>query len=155
MNLNDEVAPSRFYQLHTGIAEILLGRDAPALASTDDLLDQNARLVGVGWVVVTGLLVAGSARRYRRWRRDQASAPRGRWAVARRVWLPLTMVVALTVGFWALLLTKSEDGLASIGHFAQDAPDLALIALGVTVFGFGWSVIGTIWSVRLLRRQRV
>jgi CubicO group peptidase (beta-lactamase class C family) len=32
MNRNDEAAESRFYQIHTGIASILLGRDAPIWA---------------------------------------------------------------------------------------------------------------------------
>jgi CubicO group peptidase (beta-lactamase class C family) len=153
INLNDQLASSRFYQLHTGIAQILLGRGAPALVSYDSPLAQNGRVAMGGWAVGLALLVAWSVRRYRRWSRDPASTPRGRWAVARRIGLPMAVVLVLSIGFWWLVLTNAEAGLASVAHVAQDAPDLAVIALVITVFGLGWALSGTVWTVRLLRES--
>jgi len=153
INFNDPLASSRFYQLHTGIVQIVLGRGAPALVSYDSPLAQNGRVALAGWAVVLGLLVAWSVRRSRRWSRDPASAPRGRWAVVRRMGLPMAIVVVLTLGFWWLLLANAEAGLASVAHIAQDAPDLALIALSVNLFGVGWAAIGGVWTVRLVRRR--
>jgi hypothetical protein len=105
MNLNDEMVGSHFNQLHTGIAQILLGRKAPALVATEEPLGQFGRMVGTAWVLAIGLLM-WSVLRYRRRSRDPASLPCGRRAVARSIVLPLLVDVALLAGFWWLLSTR-------------------------------------------------
>jgi len=152
MNLQDDFASSRFYQLHKGVAMILLGRDAPALVSYDDPLGQYARFIGVAWVLVVAALVAWSVRRYRRWRRDPGSTPRGRRAVVRRMVLPLLVDAALLAGFWLLLSTHSEISGPAVARLLRLSPDVGLIVALVTTIALGWAVIGTIWTVRLLRR---
>src|SRR4029077_17438539 len=100
MNRNDEAAESRFYQIHTGIASILLGRDAPALVSNDDLLGQYGReLLGVA-ALVMAVGVWWALRTLRRWRRDPASAPHGWRGMIRHLVLPLALDIAVTVLAW-------------------------------------------------------
>lgn len=154
MNMNDEVASSRFYELHTGIAQMLLGRDAPPLVAYDDLLAQNGRLIALAWVVAMSLLVAWSVRRYRRWGRDPASAPRGAWAVARKLILPLLINLGLLAGFWLLVASRGEISFGVIVRIVRLWPDIGLLVLLVTAIGLGWGVIGTIWTARLARRGR-
>jgi CubicO group peptidase (beta-lactamase class C family) len=152
MNMNDEVANSLFYQLHPGIAQIMLGHDAPALTSYDDPLSQYGKLVGSAWAVALALLIAWSLRRYRRWRAEPFATPRGRWAVARGMVLPLLLDVALVVGFWWLLSTREHFSVPTLLYLVRLWPDLGLIVIAVTVLGVGWGLLGTIWTVRLLRR---
>jgi hypothetical protein len=151
MNLNDENASSRFYQLHTGIAQILLGRDAPALTSYDDFLAQNGKLVGLAWIAVLIAFVTWSVRRYRRWRRDPGSAPRGAWSVVRQVLLPLAIVIAQLVAFWLLVLNRGGNP-PDVPRLMRLAPDIGLIVVVVSLVSLAWILIGTIWTVRLLRR---
>jgi hypothetical protein len=153
MNLQDDFASSRFYQLHKGVAMIMLGRDAPALVSYDDPLNLNARFIVIAWVLVLAALVAWSVRRYRRWRRDPDSTPRGGWAVARRMMVPLLIDVALLVGFWLLFSTRSEITVPAVARLIRLWPDIGLGVALVTTIGLGWAVIGTIWTIRLLRRR--
>jgi CubicO group peptidase (beta-lactamase class C family) len=152
MNLQDDFASSRFYQLHKGVAMILLGRDAPALVSYDDPLGQYGRVIGIAWVLVVAALVAWSVRRYRRWRRDPGSTPRGRWAVVRRMVLPLLVDAALLAGFWLLLSTRSEISGPAVARLLRLSPDIGLVVVLVSTIALGWAVIGTIWTFRLLRR---
>jgi hypothetical protein len=152
MNLNDEVASSRINQVHPGIAQILLGHDAPALTSYDEPLSQYGKLIGVAWAVVLALLIAWSLRRYRRWRHAPPATPRGPWAVARRMILPLLLDAALVVGFWWLLSTREQITVPNLLRLVRLWPDAGLILIVVTVLGVGWGLLGTIWTVRLLRR---
>ena len=151
MNLNDENASSRFYQLHTGIAQILLGRPAPALTSYDDFLAQNGKLVGLAWIALLVAFVAWSVRRYRRWRRDPASAPRDWWAIFRRMVLPLAIIVAQLVGFWLLVMSRGGT-IADVPRLVRLGPDLGLIVVVVSLFSAAWILIGTIWTIGILRR---
>jgi CubicO group peptidase (beta-lactamase class C family) len=151
MNLNDELAPSRFYQLHTGIAQIMLGHDAPALTSYDDFLSQYGKVVGVVWVLALVLLVSWSVRRYRRWRRDPASMPHGLWAVTRRMVLPLLVVAAqLAAAIW--LLSSRGASLLDFPRLARLNPDVGLLVAVLVLLSSAWALIGTIWTLRLLRR---
>ena len=151
MNMNDENAPSRFYQVHTGIAQILLGRDAPALTSYDDVLAQYGKLIGLAWVALLVAFVAWSVRRYRRWRRA-GSAPRGSWAVARHIVLPLAVIAAQFIAFWLLVFSRGAT-VADVPRLARLSPDIGLVVVVVTVVSLLWLLIGTVWAVRLLRRR--
>lgn len=153
MNLNDEVAGPLFNQVHPGIAQILLGRDAPALTWYGDPLLQYGKLVGIAWVVALALLIAWSVRRYRRWRSDTATTPHGWKAVARRMVLPLLLDAALVVGWWYLVSTYQELTLNWLVRAIRLWPDMGLIVTMLTVLGAGWFLIGTVWTVRLLRRS--
>lgn len=153
MNLNDETASSRFYQLHPGIAQILLGREAPTLTSYDDFLAQNGRLVGLAWIALLVAFVAWSVRRYQRWRRDLGSAPRGVWGIVRHMILPLAIVVAQLVAFWLLVLSRGGS-LSDIPRMVRLSPDIGLIVIVVSLVSLAWILIGTIWTVGLLRQRR-
>jgi len=153
MNLNDEIASSRFYQMQTGIAQILLGRDPPPLTWYDDLLAQYGRLIGLAWVALLAAFVAWSVRRYRRWRREPGSAPRGWLAVGWRIVVPLVIAVAQLVAFWLLLLSRGES-ITDVPRMARLSPDVGLIVIVVSLVSFAWILIGTIWSVSLVRRGR-
>lgn len=152
MNLNDEIASSRFYQMQTGIAQILLGQDPPPLTSWDEPLAQYGRLIGLAWVALLTAVVAWSVRRYRRWRREPGSAPRGPWAIAWRLLVPLAIVVAQLVAFWLLVLSRG-DSITDVPRMVRLSPDVGLIVIVVSLVSLAWILIGTIWSVRLLRRS--
>jgi CubicO group peptidase (beta-lactamase class C family) len=152
INMNDEVNSSRFYQLHAGIAQILLGRDAPPLRSdTGDPLAEYGKVIAVAWVLVVVLLVAWSFRRYRQWSRDPASTPRGLLNIARRMILPLLFDVALLVGFWWLLSTKTELTFPVVARLIRLWPDLGLILILVTALALSWGIVGATWTILLLR----
>jgi CubicO group peptidase (beta-lactamase class C family) len=153
INMNNELASSRFYELHTGIAQILLGRQAPALAYTEDLLGQYGKFIALAWVVTLLLLVAWMVRRFRRWGRDPASTPRGALLLGRRVVLPLLIDAALVGGFWWLASTRGEIAITLLVRIVRLWPDIGLVMVLVNVIGLGWAVIGTVWIVRLLRRR--
>jgi CubicO group peptidase (beta-lactamase class C family) len=154
LNLNDENAPSRFYQLHLGIAQILFGRDRPALISYDDALAQYGKLIGLAWMGLLALFVARSVRRYRRWRQDPASAPRGFWSVARGIVLPLAIVVVQLVAFWLLVLSRGAT-VSDVPRLARLSPDIGLIVVFVTLVSLAWLLLGTGWALRVLRRRRL
>ena len=152
LNLNDEVGGPRFDLVHPGIAQIVLGHDAPALTWSGDPVVQYGRLVVTAWVVALALLIAWSVRRYRRWRSEPATTPRGWWAVARRMVLPLLLDAALVIGFWWLIATYQEITIGWVLRAIRLWPDFGLILILITVLGTGWLLVGTVWSVRLLRR---
>ena len=154
LNLNDENASSRFYQLHTGIAQILLGHDAPTITSYDDFLAQNGKLVGLAWVALLVVFVARSVGRYRRWSRDPESVPRGWRAVFRWMALPLAIVVAQLVAFWLLVMSRGAT-FSDVPRLLRLGPDLGLIVVVVTVVSAAWILIGTIWTIRIGRRDAV
>lgn len=154
MNLNDEIASSRFYQMQTGIAQIMLGHDPPPLTSYDDALGQYGRLIGLAWVALLVALVAWSARRNLRWRREPASAPRGPWAIAWRVVVPLVIVMAQLIAFWLLVLSRGGS-ITDIPRVARLSPDIGIIVIVVTLVSVAWIVIGTLWTIGILRRGRI
>ncbi|MDP9468525.1 MAG: beta-lactamase family protein [Chloroflexota bacterium] len=151
MNGNDEAAPSRFYQIHNGIAQILVGRDAAALINYDDPLGLYGRqllgatallmIVGVWWAL----------RQLRRWRRDPASAPRGRRGMLRHLVLPLALDVGLTVLAWWLVLTRSNLGPGDYPAILRLAPDIGLAIGLIAVFGLVWGLVRTALTLRVLR----
>ena len=151
MNLNDENDSSRFYQMHTGIAQILLGHDAPALTSYGDFLAQYGKLIGLAWVVLLAGFVAWSVRRYRRWRRDPESAPRGAWGVVRHMLLPLAIVVAQLGAFWLLVMSRGANP-SDVPRLVRLGPDIGLIVVVVSLVSVAWILIGAIWTISILRR---
>ena len=153
MNLNDEIASSRFYQMQTGIAQILLGHDPPPLVWYDDALAQYGKVIGLAWVALLAAFVAWSVRRYRRWRREPGSAPRGLWAIAWGMVVPMVIVVAQLVAFWLLVLSRGGS-LADIPRMARLSPDIGLIVIVVSLVSLAWILIGTIWTFGLLRQRR-
>jgi heme/copper-type cytochrome/quinol oxidase subunit 4 len=152
MNLNDEITGSRFNQLPPGVAQILLGHEAPELTSYDDAMAQYAKLIGAVWAVVLTALIVWSVRRYRRWQERPAETPRGRWAVVRGMVLPLLLVAAVVLGLWWLLSTREQITVPQVLRLIRLWPDAGLVLIAVTVVGVGWCLLGTIWTVRMLRR---
>ena len=152
MNRNDEGASSRSYQVHTGIAQILLGRDAPALINYDDLLGQYGRqllgitalvmAIGVGWALL----------RLRQWQRDPDSAPRGRRGMLRHLVLPLALDVGVTLLAWWLVLDRSHLTVSDYSTILHQVPDVALAIGLIALFGLGWGLVRTVLTIRLLRR---
>ncbi len=151
MNHNDEGAPSRFYQIHSGIAQILAGRDAPALVSYDDLLGQYGRqLLGITALLMI-LGVWWAFRQLRRWRRDPDSAPHGRRRMLRHVVLPLALDVGLTGLAWWLVLDRSHLGVGDYPAILHLAPDVGLAIGLIAMFGLVWGLVRTALTLRVLR----
>ena len=152
MNRNDEAAQSRFYEIHGGIAQILLGRDAPALVSFDDPLGVYGRqLLGItALLMVAGVLWA--LRNLRRWRRNSATAPHGRRGMLRHLVLPLALDVGLTVLAWWLVLERSHLAVGDYPAILRLAPDIGLAIGLIALFGIGWGLVRTALTIRLLRR---
>jgi CubicO group peptidase (beta-lactamase class C family) len=151
MNRNDEAAPSRFYQLHGGIAQILLGRDAPALVSYDDALGQYGRqLLGIAAL----LMVVGvwwALRNLRRWRRDPAGSPHGARGIIEHVLAPLALDVGVTLLAWWLVLERTHLSVGDYPSILRLAPDAGLAIGLIAVFGLGWGLIRTALTLGVLR----
>ena len=151
MNRNDEAAPSRFYQIHTGIASILVGRAAPALINYDDLLG----LYGKQLLLVAALLMAvgvwWALRRVRRWRRDPASAPRGWRGVVRHLVMPLALDLGLTVLAWWIVLGRAGLSVGDYPTILHQVPDVGLAIGLIAVLGLGWGLVRTALTLRVLR----
>lgn len=151
MNRNDEAAQSRFYQIHTGIAAILLGRDAPALVNYDDALG----MYGKQLLLVAALLMAvgvwWALRHLRRWRLDPASAPRGWRGMVRHLVLPLALDVGLTVLAWWLVLDRAGLSIGDYPAIVHLAPDVGLAIGLIAVLGLGWGLVRTALTLRVVR----
>lgn len=151
MNRNDEAAESRFYQIHTGIAGILLGREAPALINYDDALG----MYGKQLLLVAALLMAvgvwWALRHLRRWRRDPASAPRGWRGTVRHLVLPLALDLGLTVLAWWLVLDRAGLGIGDYPTILHQVPDVGLAIGLIAVLGLGWGLVRTALTLRVLR----
>ena len=153
MNRNDEAAQSRFYQVHTGIARILLGGKAPALVSYDDLLSQYGRqLLGIG-VLVMALGVLWALRVLRRWRGHPDSVPRGPRGWLRHLVVPLAVDVGLTILAWWLVFDRSPFGIGDFPALFHETPDIGLALVLIAMFGAGWGLLRTALTIGVLRRQ--
>ncbi|MBA3687239.1 MAG: beta-lactamase family protein [Chloroflexi bacterium] len=151
MNRNDEAAPSRFSQIHTAIAQILLGRDAPALINYDDPLG----LYGKQLLLIAALLMAvgvwWALRQLRHWRRDPGAAPRGWRGMLRHLVLPLALDLGLTVVAWWLVLDRAGLGVGDYPAILHLAPDVGLAIGLIAVLGLGWGLVRTALTLRVLR----
>ncbi len=153
-NLNDETAPSRFYQAHIGIASILSGVGPATLTSYDDPLRQYGKLLmlfTVGLQLV-GILVA--ARRLSRWRRSPPpDRETGAWRV-RHLALPAALDVAVPVVFWLLLIDSAQIYPVDYFRLVVLAPDIGLAIGAITLLGIGWGIVRTILTLRIVRPVR-
>lgn len=152
MNRNDEAAQSRFYQIHFGIARILLGGDAPALVNYDDLLSQYGRqLLGIV-ALLMALGVPWGIYTIRRWRRHPDSVPRGVRGMLRHLVLPLALDVGITVVAWWLVFDRRPHfAIADYPALFHGAPDVGLAIGLIAVFGLGWGVLRTALTIRAVR----
>jgi len=152
-NLNDEAAPSRFYQAHVGIASILSGLEPPELTSYDDPLRQVAKPLMLVTVLLQAVGIAIAVRRLRAWRRAPPieSSTFG-WRV-RHLVLPLALDTAVPAVFWLLLAEASQLLPVDWIRVVVLAPDIG-IALGlITLLGIGWGVLRTVLTVLAIGRR--
>ncbi|HET8776198.1 MAG TPA: serine hydrolase domain-containing protein, partial [Candidatus Limnocylindria bacterium] len=151
LNLNDEVAPSRFYQLHMGIAMILSGGEAAALTSYDDPLRVygKAIVLAVLGLQLIGVLIA--TLRLRRWMRHppDGSATTG-WRL-RNLVLPLAFDLGAPIALWALYLDAADLQIIDIPRAIRLAPDLTLGLIVLAVIGLAWGMARTWLTWRLIR----
>ncbi len=149
MNRNDEVAPSRYYQLQTGIALLLLGEEPPALASYDDPLRSLARpiMIGVPLLQVAGIFLA--LRRLRRWEAAPPADRRSpRWRL-RHLGLPLLVDIGVPVALWWLYFDTARMLPVDYFRVLPMNPDIALALAVVAVLGIGWGAIRTWRTLRV------
>jgi len=152
-NLNDEVAPSRFYQAHIGIASILSGLEPPALTSHDDPLRHYGKPLMLMTVLLQLVGVALAARRLNHLRRFSPAAARtpGWWA--RHVILPAALDVAVPVVFWLLLIDSAEIYPVDYLRLVVLAPDIGLAIGLITALGIGWGLVRTALTIRAVGRR--
>jgi CubicO group peptidase (beta-lactamase class C family) len=152
LNTDDSAAPSRVSQLHTGIAQILLGLSPGVPVSFDEPIRQYGKHLLAGVAILMALGVAWAAWRIRRWRRDPAVAPSGRRGVLLHLVLPLALDVGATAFFWWLVLDTVGIGLADYPIIVHEAPDAGLALALIGVLGLGWGLLRTALTLRVLRR---
>jgi hypothetical protein len=152
MNLNDELIASRYHQAHFAIAHILSGLDPPPPATYEDALRQNGRLIaaGVPLLQLAGVLFA--AWRFRRWRRRPPDTGSTRWRLYNLV-LPLVTDVGVPLYLWSVFLGESE-GPFDMRRTFTFAPDFGVALVVMTALGFGWAIVRTILTLRLMRASR-
>lgn len=151
MNLNDTVAPSRFYQMHLGIALILSGEPPPPLAAYDDPLRTYARLIAIGvpLLQLAGMLV--SSRRLRRWRQSPPPERHSRRWELRHLILPLTVDFGVPVTLWWLYFSNAQLLPVDFLRVAPLSPDLTLSLTVIAVLGVGWGLLRTWLTLRVIR----
>jgi CubicO group peptidase (beta-lactamase class C family) len=151
-NLNDEVAPSRFYQAHIGIASILSGLEPPALTSYDDPLRLYAKPLMLITVLLQLVGIAVAARRLNHWRRFPPAAARtpGWWL--RHVILPAALDVAVPAVFWWLLIDTAQIYPGDYLRLVALAPDIGLAIGLITTLGIGWGLFRSVLTIRTLHR---
>jgi CubicO group peptidase (beta-lactamase class C family) len=153
MNLNDEATPSRFYQIHPGIAQILLGGEPRLLMSYEDPLSQYGKLILGAATMLMALGFVWALRRIRRWRHNPASAPNGRSGLLRNVVLPLMVDLGVTAFAWWLVLSRSPT--RDIPVILRLAPDVGLSLVLIALLGVGWGLLRTALTVQAMRLPRV
>lgn len=149
LNMNDSAAPSRFHQLHTGIATLLLGSEPPATIAYEDPIAQYARAIAMAVVLLQVAGIMWALRRLRVWRRSPATRPQGALGVAVRLVPALLLDVALTVAAWWLLTDRAPGTPFEV--ILRYTPDVALLILLISILGIGWGVVRTVLSIRTLR----
>lgn len=149
-NLNDEAAPSRFYQAHIGVASILIGLEPPALTSYDEPLRQNGKALMLVAVLLqlAGVIVA--ARRLNHWRRSPPPAARTiGWRVY-HVIAPAVLDVAVPAAFWSLLIDTAQVYPSDYLRLVALAPDIGLAIGLITALGIGWGLVRTVLTIRVI-----
>ena len=149
-NLNDEAAPSRFYQAHIGIASILSGLEPPTLTSYDDPLRQNGKSLMLITIALQLIGVAVASRRLNGWRRSPPATGTAGWRM-RHLVLPAVPDVAVPVAFWALLIDSAQVYPVDYLRLVVLAPDIGLAIGLITVLGIGWGIVRTLLTIRAVR----
>jgi len=143
MNVNDEAAPSRFYQMHLGIANMLLGNRASELTSYDEPIRAFARPLAVGIPLLQLVGIGVAVQRFRRWRRDPPAEARStRWRL-RHLGLPLVTDLGLPIVWWWLYFTNAKLAPIDVLRLLPFSPDLVLALLIVAALGLGWGAVRT------------
>jgi len=155
MNREDTIAPSRFHQMHVGIATILSGKPAPELVAFDSPIRAYGRIIalGVPLLQLGGVVVA--MRRLRSWRRDPPPLRHTRrWQLAHLV-APLVIDLSVPVFLWWTFFTTAM--LEPIDYFGvfPSTPDAALSLLAIALLGVGWGAVRTRLTLQVIRAPRV
>jgi CubicO group peptidase (beta-lactamase class C family) len=150
MNLNDQAAPSRFYQMHLGIALILSGEQAPDLVNYDEPLRVYGRLIAIGVPLLQLAGVFVSSRRLRRWQQSPPPERHGYSWRLRHLVLPLIVDIGVPVAVWWLYFSTAQLLPVDYLRVAPFSPDLALALAAIAVLGFGWGAVRTWLTVRVI-----
>jgi hypothetical protein len=132
LNINDESAPSRYHQIHVGIASILLGASPQPFVS-EDMIRRNAKVLAL---IVVGLFLLRASMSARSLRKS--AEPLGRSDVLRRLVIPLLIDIFLVGGLWWLLIGESNVPLTLL---SRSTPDVMLAAVVATCIGVGWAAL--------------
>ena len=142
LNINDESAPSRFHQMHVGIANLLLGNEAPPTVQFEGTLERYARPI-LGLVMVLFALRAIFS--WSRWQRKRTTRP----SFFQHVIIPALIDMVLVAALWWLILDSAQAPLTLV---RQSVPDIVLMAIVSSVILLGLAVVRTVlWSRRLQR----
>lgn len=142
LNINDESAPSRFHQMHVGIANLLLGNEAPPTVQFEGTLERYARPILAVVIVLFALRAIFS---WSRWQRNRRTKP----SFFQHVVVPALIDMALVAALWWLLVVSAQ---APLTVMRQSVPDIVLLAIVASVILLGWTVVRTVlWSRRLQR----
>ncbi|HEY7563710.1 MAG TPA: serine hydrolase, partial [Acidimicrobiia bacterium] len=142
LNVNDESAPSRFHQMHIGIANILLGNDPPPTISYEGILERHARPI-LGLIAVLFALRAGYV--WLQWRRSGTV----RKSLLRQVIVPALIDCTVIVALWWLLVDSAQAPLLVIRRSVPDIVALVLLSSVIVLF---LTVVRTVfWRRRAFR----
>jgi CubicO group peptidase (beta-lactamase class C family) len=151
MNRNDELAPSRFYQMHLGIATILTGKPATGLVSYDEPIRAYGRVIAAGIPLLQLGGVALALGRLRRWRRKPPTLMRTRrWQLAHLA-LPLVVDLGLPISLWWTFFTTAMLQPIDFLRVFPGTPDASLSLAAIAVLGVGWGAVRTWLTLRIVR----
>jgi CubicO group peptidase (beta-lactamase class C family) len=136
LNVNDESAPSRFHQLHLGIASILLGQEPPPTVPYEGTIERYAKGIALS---VVGLFLLRGALSFRLLRRTETTS------IPTQVILPLAIDVVLVIAVWWFLADQAGAPMALV---RRSVPDVFLAVVVASVIGLGWGISRTIWRLR-------
>ncbi len=137
--------PSRYHQIHFGIASILLGM-APQPFISEDAVRRNAKVLAL---LVVGLFLLRAWLSARRLRRVAASVvPTGSFVTSL---IPLVIDVLLIAAVWWFLSTESGAPLTLV---RRSTPDIVMAAALATGIGVVWATIRSARIVRALGRSK-
>jgi CubicO group peptidase (beta-lactamase class C family) len=150
MNADTALGRGRLTGIGQGVYSLLLGRQVPAAEQS------NATLIVYGLLLTAvGIQVAGIARSallLRRWQGRRERRPRGRWALARHVGLPLVANLA-----WAgatLLMVPLVLG-GSLLLLTLQMPDVGYTLAGSGLIALVWAARRTALFMHALRAVRL
>jgi hypothetical protein len=138
LNVHDATTPSRFHQLHLGIASILLGREPAPTVASEGAIEQYAKGITLS---VVGLFLIRGTLSLRHLRRTETTS------VPTQVILPLVIDVVLVAALWWFLADQADAPMALV---RRSVPDVFLAVVAASVIGLGSGVSRTIWRLRRL-----